>query len=450
MAVEIITENAVTIHQEISWFAQVISVRFAHYFKNETAFDSIYDIPLPDYANHKTYFADFIRENDLNFQERFVVMLALTPNISPAILDSVFVKNPETGRIFTEFGGVKGATFNGYVPTIETIMFMLSEEDFGLRFELNRMFEDEHIFQRKNVLRIGQVSLEDPYSSASVGVSQDFLDSVSTGTYRRPKFGTEFPAKLIETNLTWEDLVLEEKVFNALDELRTFVMYGDILMEDWGMKRKLKPGYRALFYGPPGTGKTMTACLIGKETNRPVFRIDLSMIVSKYVGETEKNLSRVFDAAEDKDWILFFDEADALFGKRTKVQDSHDRYANQEVSYLLQRVEEYRGLVVLATNFRSNLDEAFTRRFQSIINFPMPKPRQRIQLWEKGFSEKSKLEDTVNLKQISGKYEISGGAILNVIQYCSLQAIKRGSNVIMKKDLEMGIRRELDKEGRTI
>lgn len=450
MGIEKITDNAVTIHQEISWFAQVISVRFAHYFKNETAYNSIYEIPLPDYTEHDTYYANFVQENELDFEERFMVMLGLAPNISPALLDSVFVKNPETGRIFTEFGGVKGSTFNGYIPTIETVMFMLSEENFGRRFALNRLFEDEHVFQRKNVIKLGNVGQEDPYFSSTVGVTQDFLDSISTGAYRRPKFGTEFPAKLIETNLQWDDLVLENKVFTALDELRTFVMYGEVLMEDWGMKRKLKPGYRALFYGPPGTGKTMTACLIGKETGRPVFRIDLSMIVSKYVGETEKNLSRVFDAAEDKDWILFFDEADALFGKRTKVQDSHDRYANQEVSYLLQRVEEYRGLVVLATNFRSNLDDAFTRRFQSIINFPMPKPKQRIQLWESGFSEKATLEETVNIKEISAKYEISGGAILNVIQYCSLQAIKRGSNIILKQDLEMGIRRELDKEGRTI
>ena len=198
------------------------------------------------------------------------------------------------------------------------------------------------------------------------------------------------------------------------------------------------------------TGKTLTASLLGKETQRPVFRIDLSMVVSKYVGETEKNLSRVFDAAEDKDWILFFDEADALFGKRTKVQDSHDRYANQEVSYLLQRVEEYSGLVILATNFRGNLDDAFTRRFQSIINFPMPKPQQRSTLWERNFSSKARFEAGVNLKKLGSKYEMSGGAIMNVIQYCSLQAIRRGDNVVMVKDLEEGVRREFDKEGRTI
>ena len=126
-----------------------------------------------------------------------------------------------------------------------------------------------------------------------------------------------------------------------------------------------------LFSGAPGTGKKTLASLIGQQSGKEVYRIDLSMVVSKYIGETEKNLSKVFDAAEHKNWILFFDEADALFGKRTNVRDAHDKYANQEVAYLLQRIENYNGLVILATNMKSNIDEAFTRRFQTIINFPL-------------------------------------------------------------------------------
>ena len=126
-----------------------------------------------------------------------------------------------------------------------------------------------------------------------------------------------------------------------------------------------------LFIGAPGTGKKTLASLIGQQSGKEVYRVDLSMIVSKYIGETDKNLEKVFDAAENKNWILFFDEADALFGKRTNVRDAHDKYANQEVAYLLQRIENYNGLVILATNMKSNIDEAFTRRFQTIINFPL-------------------------------------------------------------------------------
>lgn len=138
------------------------------------------------------------------------------------------------------------------------------------------------------------------------------------------------------------------------------------------LNKKIKSGYRCLFYGPSGTGKTMTAAWIGKESNLPVYRIDLSMVISKYIGETEKNLKRLFDDAEKKVGILFFDEADALFGKRTNVRDAHDKFANQEVAYLLQRLEDYPGLVILASNLKSNIDEAFTRRFNSVLKFPIP------------------------------------------------------------------------------
>jgi SpoVK/Ycf46/Vps4 family AAA+-type ATPase len=139
-------------------------------------------------------------------------------------------------------------------------------------------------------------------------------------------------------------------------------------------EKQTEQGYRALFHGPPGTGKTLTAALVGKEFDIPVYRIDLSMVVSKYIGETEKNLELLFDRAEKKGWILFFDEADALFGKRTDVKDAHDRFTNQEVSYLLQRIEDYNGLVILATNMKSNIDEAFIRRLHLVIHFPLPSP----------------------------------------------------------------------------
>ena len=146
------------------------------------------------------------------------------------------------------------------------------------------------------------------------------------------------------------------------------------MLIEWQLNRYVSGGYRVLFHGPPGTGKSMTVRLLGKNSGRDVFRVDLSQVVSKYIGETEKNLSRIFDKAELRDWILFFDEADALFGKRTDIKDAHDRFANQEISFLLQRIEDFSGLVILATNLKSNLDEAFLRRFQSVVYFNVPGP----------------------------------------------------------------------------
>jgi SpoVK/Ycf46/Vps4 family AAA+-type ATPase len=174
------------------------------------------------------------------------------------------------------------------------------------------------------------------------------------------------------------------------------------------------------------------------------------MVVSKYIGETAKNLEKVFRKAENKNWILFFDEADALFGKRTQISDAHDKYANQEISYLLQRLEDYPGLVILASNMKSNIDEAFARRLQSMIAFPMPKARERLRLWNESFSGCSKLEGAMNLKSVAEKYELSGGSILNVVMYSALMALHRGEITILEKDILEGIRKEYEKSGQTL
>jgi SpoVK/Ycf46/Vps4 family AAA+-type ATPase len=175
-------------------------------------------------------------------------------------------------------------------------------------------------------------------------------------------------------------------------------------MNDWGMMHKLRPSYRSLFYGPPGTGKTMTASILGKTTRRGVYKVDLSLVVSKYIGETETNIAKVFDQAEHRDWILFFDKADALFGKRSEIQDAHDRYANQETAFLLQRLECFDGIAILASNWRDNLDEAFARRFEAMVYFPMPRPEERLRLWQQGFSSKAKLADDIDLQKVTGSH----------------------------------------------
>ncbi|MCZ4319375.1 ATP-binding protein [Aequorivita viscosa] len=211
----------------------------------------------------------------------------------------------------------------------------------------------------------------------------------------------------------------------------------------------MKAGYRVLFHGPPGTGKTLTASLLGKYTNKPVYRIDLSTVVSKYIGETEKNLSNLFNKAQHKDWILFFDEADAIFGKRTNVRDAHDKYANQEVSYLLQRVEAHPGLIILALNFRDNIDESFTRRFQSIIKFEMPGATEREAIWKTNLPEKLKISEAIDWEDISKKYELTGSNILNIIQFCSLKVLNGKSKTLTPEILQQGIRREFVKENRT-
>jgi SpoVK/Ycf46/Vps4 family AAA+-type ATPase len=179
-----------------------------------------------------------------------------------------------------------------------------------------------------------------------------------------------------------------------------------------------------------------------------VFRIDLSAVVSKYIGETEKNLASLFDRARHKQWILFFDEADALFGKRTSVKDAHDRFANQEVSYLLQRVEEFDGLVILASNFKTNMDEAFLRRFNAIIRFPFPDEAERAAIWRTNLPVHVEFEDGLDLPSMLARFELAGGSIINVVQHVCIASITRGSSVIRVADALRSIQREVEKEGK--
>ena len=216
-------------------------------------------------------------------------------------------------------------------------------------------------------------------------------------------------------------------------------------MEEWGLSRILKAGYRSLFYGPPGTGKTLAATLLGKRNGMDVYRVDLSMIVSKYIGETEKNLAKVFDLAENRDWILFFDEADALFGKRTSTQTSNDRHANQEVAYLLQRIEDFPGTVILATNLRTNIDEAFARRFQSMVYFPMPDEYTRRELWEKMLPQAWTPQGRAEMIEKAATYELAGGAMTNVIRSCALHLFISGSSVLDEAVLMEAARKEQQK-----
>jgi len=201
--------------------------------------------------------------------------------------------------------------------------------------------------------------------------------------------------------------------------------------EEWGFAEKMNRGLgiSALFAGESGTGKTMAAEVIANDLRLNLYRIDLSAVVSKYIGETEKNLRRLFDAADDGGAILFFDEADALFGKRSEVKDSHDRYANIEINYLLQRMEAYRGLAILATNLKSALDPAFMRRLRFIVNFPFPGPSERKLIWQKVFPIQAPREE-LDYERL-GRFNLSGGNIHSIALNAAFAAAQSNSSVTM-------------------
>ena len=442
-----ISANASALSLELDWFSKVLEKRLERYFKKEGVYPHISRMEPPPLSPEETLYGHFISHYHLTPPERLVIALTLAPHLRPQALDMLAIKNTTLDRPFTEFGGKTGSVF---MPTVQTAMFLLAGPDMAQWLEYLPMFSQEHFFSDHGVLEFG--ILEDGLSDAhrTISISRDTLDMLTTGTYRFPKFGKEFPAKRMDTPHVWDDLILEPQVMNQLLEIQAWIEHGHTVLTSLPLGRKLKPGYCALFFGPPGTGKTMAASLLGKNSGRDVFRIDLSMVVSKYIGETEKNLEKVFNQAQHRDWILFFDEADALFGKRTDISDAHDRFANQEVSYLLQRIEDFSGMVFLATNRKDNLDEAFLRRIQSFVHFPLPRHKERLDIWTNAFTRQTMFEKGVDLNRIARDYELSGGSIMNVVRYAGLMMVKYKKNYIREPDILEGIRREIQKEGRTL
>jgi len=258
-------------------------------------------------------------------------------------------------------------------------------------------------------------------------------------------------ARKIVPRYTWGDIVLPVEQVDVLREIVATVRGRPKVLEEWGVGKKLasSAAVALLFAGPPGTGKTMAAEVIANELQLDLYKIDLASVVSKYIGETEKNLEKIFDEAQSSNAILFFDEADAIFGKRSEVKDARDRYANIEVSYLLQRMESYDGVTILATNLRANLDEAFTRRIQFIIDIPFPDEAYRLQIWETLFPPTVPRAPDLDLPLMAQQFKLAGGNIRNIIVSAAYLAASDG-DVVTMDHLFHSARRELQKMGRLV
>ncbi len=410
----------------------------------------VLSIPEFNIEHNPSYLAQFISNYRLENEDIILLLLALAPQLSPSFLSNIITEFLPNGGEFAEFGGIKGKNHRGILPTAETALYILYGNDIEDRLKGIDYIQTESFLFKNKILMLESVLVGEPKMSGRILIDEEYLAKITTGAILKPQLSQEFPASLIETNMDWDDLILKKKTIDEIKEVEVWLQHNETLMNDWNMRSIIKPGYRVMFYGPPGTGKTLTAGLLGKYTNKDVYRIDLSMVVSKYIGETEKNLSSLFDKAINKDWILFFDEADSIFGKRTNVRDAHDKYANQEVSYLLQRIEAHPGLVILASNFKNNIDTAFTRRFQSIIEFQIPTHAERLRLWQNNLPKEIPLEETLSLESLSRKYSITGSNIVNIVQYACLKTLASGTHVIKESYLVEGIKKEYAKEGKTL
>jgi hypothetical protein len=438
--------------ESMSALLKIATARLDYHFGKVSTFVQ----PAFDITDDNTPLARYVIDNHLSIEEYIVLLLALSPNVHPDLFTPLIREYMPKGGDFPEFGGVKGANYRGIIPTGETALFLLAGMQLDMRMKYALWLQGEPVqingAVKNTIFQAGVVELEEmkegePAMSGRLTLSQSWLTQFLTGRKWRPAFGSDFPATLLETKMEWKDIVMSRQTDRELKMISHWLQFNHRLVEDANLGRRTKPGYRALFYGPPGTGKTLTASLLGKQFGLDVYRIDLSLVVSKFIGETEKNLQQIFDRAED--WILFFDEADALFGKRTNVQSAHDRFANQEVSYLLQKIEEHPGLVILATNFRNNMDQAFIRRFQSVVPFNPPNEQESLQLWNNTMPANIPWKEDISLQDFAKKYELTGASILNIVQSASIRALAE-DRPIDTKDLLEGIQHEYYKNGKSV
>jgi hypothetical protein len=442
--------NARDCEAEFAWLAAVLQRRLDNYFGTPPSSPSLPDatLPPPTLKESGSPFADLLIRHELSPTERLILALALAPHFKSQLLDVLWSRNDATQRGFSEFGGIQGGQSGCFLPTGETACFLLAGENLENRLYAMRLLADTQRLVADELIAPLSAPIGDTLMAGLLRPSRRVLATIIGGEEALPEGDEIFPAQRVTTGLEWNELVLPESTLAQIEEVRDWLNHSPTLLGDWGLSKRLRPGYVCLFHGPSGTGKTLTACLLGKLCARDVYRIDLSMVVSKYIGETEKNLARVFALAERRGWILFFDEADALFGQRTRIDSAHDRYANQEVSFLLQRIEDFPGVVILSSNFKRNIDEAFIRRFQSVVAFNMPRAEERLRLWQEALPSAARLDSQLKLHVLAEQHELSGGAIMNVVRYAALQSLVRGDREISAEDLVNGIRRELVKEGR--
>lgn len=442
------TTASTTGYLSLSWnvLTWMVQHRIRQFFASDK--DNV-TLLIPKIPDEKSFLHDFVHENELGQLEFWALLMALAPHLRLHFWDQTIQEALPQAGDFPQIGGTRGKQFRGFIPTGETILFILAGEDGMERLKVLKIFRPDHLFALKKILYLEETPEGEPQMSGKLILNPGYISKLIFGQQDLPQFSVQFPAQLLRTKMTRKELILNAQTEEQINEIRSWLKYSKKLMGELGMGRKLRPGYRALFYGPPGTGKTLCASLLGQEFGIEVFRVDLSMVVSKYIGETEKNLAKLFDRAQHLNWILFFDEGDALFGKRTQVKDAHDRFANQEVSYLMQRIETYEGLVILASNLKGNMDDAFTRRFESIIYFPHPTPEEQLTIWKIAFPEFLQPAKDIDFPLISHRYKLSGSNIMNIVHYTCLSALACQQGFISTELLLKGIHRELMKEGRS-
>ncbi|MCU0437364.1 MAG: ATP-binding protein [Raineya sp.] len=428
------------IEKELYWLEKLILSRIHNIDTEEKP-----PVLSPPQLNQEPY-GIVVEDYCLSLPERICLALALAKSIKPEILAYFNVEN-EVIKYMA--GGFIKPHLNVFVPTIKTVLFLSAGDDYVLMQEhlailnpRNRLILDQILIVNCLGIQRETEEKEDDWINYHFRIPNTYLRYFLTGEEPRLDEDAGFPAYLATTSLNFEDITLSQTIREELEDLMKYMEVREKMLAFENVKGKVRENYIVVFSGMPGTGKSITAKTLGKKMNLPVYIVDLSRVVSKYIGETEKNLEKIFDRFTGKPCLLFFDEADALFGRRTEVKDARDRYANQETAYLLQKIEEFSGVAILATNIQdveNSLDKAFQRRIRRHIHFDFPLEDERKLLWEKALPSSFTYENGL-IERLAKDYQVNGASIYNIISDTLVEAVYQNTNTIKFELLERYIK----------
>ncbi len=423
---------------EMDW----LDLKIRHLLKQEQT--SPLSMPAMD---KDSAYGKFISEYDLNEADRVILMLAFSALFKPVVLLPFILSVNEPDKSI-KFGGLYKKESVSFTPTLRTALYLLSGDDDELFSYYLSIYNRKHKLFANSVLKTNSEQ-DVNFADAELYFNEQFLPCILNGKPPILDGDAGFPARRSKRTHTLNDVILSEAAFKSLDKLKRFARNMQTL---WNLpdRTKYRDNFLCIFSGDPGTGKSYTAEALGNELNLPVYKINFAQLVSKYIGETEKNLEKIFDRFTGHPGILFFDEAESIFSKRTEVKDSHDKHANNEQSYLLQKLEEFSGIIILATNVQNlaqYFDKAFQRRIRQIVTFEFPDHAERIKLWKTGLGASFIFEEGL-VEKLAKNYQLTGGGIYNVISEGIMEALDKNTDTITFEILEPAMQEEFKKTGR--
>jgi AAA+ superfamily predicted ATPase len=402
----------------------------------------------PPSVNENTAYGKLIRQYDFNEADRMLLNLALAANLSPEILHPLAMySNDKIGA--KHAGGFFRTGDTQYYPTVRMAVFLLAGSNFSLRDKYSVQFHARHLLFTSGLVIAKERTDSSVFLGYEITFNDQFLGTILNGDEPRLDGEQGFPARRSTRKHNLADVVLADSTRTEIDKLRRFARN---MKKLWSMNQSqlYRSNFIGIFSGEPGTGKSHTAEAVGNELDLPVYKVNFAQMVSKYIGETEKNLEKVFDRFDKQTCILFFDEAESIFSKRTQVEDAHDQHANNLQSYLLQKVEEFNGILILATNMANperHFDKAFQRRIRLNVRFPFPDYPERIKLWERALAKPFYLAEGL-LDNLAKHYQLTGGSIYNIVSDAVIMAMDAGTEEISFEMLEEVMKDEFKKTSR--